>query len=484
MKHWICVVLIALAGIVGATETPATGGVSTDYQAWAGRKVFQADALNAHGTLSAGFTLLKTDSTYQTADPNGSDRTITLPAVELTGMRFEIANVGSANNLVVKDPAGSTIVTVAAGQVGVVSCTGTSWVGFTYVGSNISGTLASDGTTTGATSQAQVFTNGVTADTFTGNSAATMAIAAKAASNAAGNPITITASAGNGNTHAGGAVSVTAGAGVTSGAGGALTWLCGAGGTTGVGGNYSATAGAGGTTSGAAGTFIVAAGAGGAGSTTTGGLSSMTGGASGTGATGNGGLSKIVGGAALSTAGTGGKAQAIGGLGTTTGAGGAAELTGGVGGSSGAGGAATVTGGASAGAGGTAGAASIDAGAATGGTAAAVTIGGNASKIVFSSIQVITPATVQDLVTGNTITIPTVSCKRLTAAGGAATGIIMTSGTIDGQILTLINADTANDITFAASGTSHVANGTGAVVTHLKALTLVWDNTTSLWYVR
>jgi hypothetical protein len=479
----ICSILLLLASAACATETASTGGVSTDYQAWAGRKVFQADALNAHGALSAGFTLLKTDSTYQTADPNGSDRTITLPAVELTGMRFEIANVGSANNLVVKDPAASTIVTVAAGQVGVVSCTGTSWIGFTYVGSNISGTLASDGTTTGATAQTQTFTNGVTADTYTGNTAATMAIASKAASSADGNPITITASAGNGNTHAGGALTFTAGAGVTSGAGGAISSTCGAGGTTGQGGNWATTAGRGGSTSGAAGTWTGTAGAGGAGTTTTGGIASIVGGGSGTGATGNGGIGKVVGGAALSTAGTGGKFQGIGGLGTTTGAGGAAELTGGVGGSSGAGGAATITGGASAGAGGTAGAVAIDAGAATGGTAAGITIGTTNATFVKVGSLVGTPATVQDVSTSGTITLPSNTfVKRLTASGGAATSVVLDAGAYDGQLLVLLNADTTNDITFnATAATGHVAEG-AAVITHKAAITVVYDSTTSLWY--
>lgn len=243
--------VLTLTGVLYATETPSTGGVTTDYQAFAGRKVLQADALLVRGALSGAVTILRSDSTYETADPNGSDRNLTLPAVELTGMRFEIANVGSANNLVIKDPAASTIVTVAAGQVGVVSCTGTSWVGFTYVGSNISGTLASDGTTTGASAQAQVFTNGVKLDALTGNTATTLAIASKTASAAAGNPITITASAGNGNTNAGGAITLTTGAGVTSGAGGAYTVTPGAGGATGTGGALSlrsgASAGAGGT---------------------------------------------------------------------------------------------------------------------------------------------------------------------------------------------------------------------------------------------
>lgn len=94
-----------------------------------------------------------------------------------------------------------------------------------------------------------------------------------------------------------------------------------------------------------------------------------------------------------------------------------------------------------------------------------------------------TPATAQDIATGNTITLPTAGyTKRLTASGGAATGVILPAGTIDGQELFLINADAANDITMAAAGTSRVADGTGCVVTHLTAKRLVWDNTSSRWY--
>ena len=79
-------------------------------------------------------------------------------------------------------------------------------------------------------------------------------------------------------------------------------------------------------------------------------------------------------GAATSTAGNGGAASVTGGLGTTTGNGGAASLIGGASGSSGTGGAIAITGGASAGAGGTAGAVTIDTGAPTTGTGAAVSI--------------------------------------------------------------------------------------------------------------
>ncbi len=224
--------------------------------------------------------------------------------------------------------------------------------------------------------------------------------------------------------------------------------------------------------------------AGGAGNgATNGGLASLIGGASGAGATGTGGLAKLVGGAATSTAGAGGASQVTGGLGTTTGAGGAATITGGVGGSSGSGGAASLKGGASAGAGGTAGAVAIDAGAATGGTGAGVTIGTTNALSVTLGKTVWTPATVVDVAgAGGTITVPTLtSSQRVTATGSAGTGTILAVGTIDGQILTIINVS-ANTITFATTATSHVADGVTTVIGALASKTFIWDNTTLKWY--
>lgn len=91
--------------------------------------------------------------------------------------------------------------------------------------------------------------------------------------------------------------------------------------------------------------------------------------------------------------------------------------------------------------------------------------------------------TVQNLATGNTITLPTAGkTKRLSASGGSVTGIILTAGTIDGQELTLINIEASNTITFAAAGTSNVADGTSAVLAANRSMTLVWDATSSRWY--
>lgn len=92
------------------------------------------------------------------------------------------------------------------------------------------------------------------------------------------------------------------------------------------------------------------------------------------------------------------------------------------------------------------------------------------------------PATVQDIATGNTIALPTTFNKRLTATAGAATGVIMTAGTVDGQTIQLFNVHATNLITFAAAGTSNVADGVSTTIPALTGIKLVWDTTSSRWY--
>lgn len=441
LKYVLAFALCASASAFAADS----GAVTEGNQTFVGKKVFTQDALNARGTLTGDITLSITDSLYESANGGASDRNVALPTANVPlGLTFIFANVGTTNSLVFKSGA-TTIVTATHGQVAVVSFASATqtWAGFTYTGASSTGFLTLDGTTTGATTQSQVFTNGVTADALTGNTATTLAIASKTAAAAAGNPITITASAGNGNTNGGGAITLTTGAGVTSGAGGTFTVTGGAGGTTGAGANVAVNAGNGGTTSGAAGTLIATAGAGGVGSTTTGGVAKLVGGASGTGATGNGGKAQVVGGAALSTAGNGANAELTGGLGTTTGAGGIAAVAGGVGGSTGSGGNATVTGGASAGAGGTAGNAVVDAGAATGGAAGVVQLGlTNATGVEIKTL----------LDSNGNPLLATV------ATASAVDGLTLTNAAAAGHIVNLAATGTDSNISFTLG-----AKGTGSV---------------------
>lgn len=410
--------------------SPNTGGVSIGRQDWSGTKVFQQHAANDLGVMTGDITLYAlTSAQTQIGDAGSGNRNVALPSpTDNTGLEYWILNKGTSNNLVVKSGV-STIATIQPGQVGYFSSTlnGSSvpeWIGIAFTGASISGTLKADGSVVGATGQIQVFTDGVQADTFTGNTATTMAIASATASAAVGNPITITASAGNGNTNAGGAITLTTGAGVTSGAGGAFAIVGGAGGTTGQGANIAATAGAGGTTSGAAGTMILTAGAGGAGSTTTGGAAQLVAGGSGTGATGNGGTATVLGGAALSTNGTGGGVAITGGVATGTGTGGAI----------------TITSGASGGASGTAGNVAIDCGSKAGGTAGVISIGGTNAGAVY-----LARGPLKSVIFGQTITsIGTAQNSTPTAAqllGGVVTQTGATgAGTVTTPTGTVLSA--------------------------------------------
>jgi hypothetical protein len=64
---------------------------------------------------------------------------------------------------------------------------------------------------------------------------------------------------------------------------------------------------------------------------------------------------------------------------------------------------------------------------------------------------------------------------------GTVTGIILQAGTAPGQIVVVVN-ESANDITFAAAGTSHVADGASDVITGNTAPAFIWDGATALWY--
>ena len=92
---------------------------------------------------------------------------------------------------------------------------------------------------------------------------------------------------------------------------------------------------------------------------------------------------------------------------------------------------------------------------------------------------------VTTLATGNTIAIGTsggYQSVRVTAAA-AVTGIILAPGTKPGQEVTVVHEGAAaNTITFAAAGTSNVADGASDVITGPSARTFIWDAVTALWY--
>lgn len=83
--------------------------------------------------------------------------------------------------------------------------------------------------------------------------------------------------------------------------------------------------------------------------------------------------------------------------------------------------------------------------------------------------------------TSGTIALPTTGNVLKLTTGGAVTGVILTAGVYDGQRLTLINVS-ANSITFAAAGTSNVADGTSGVIAANRSMAFVWDSTSTRWY--
>lgn len=92
-----------------------------------------------------------------------------------------------------------------------------------------------------------------------------------------------------------------------------------------------------------------------------------------------------------------------------------------------------------------------------------------------------TTGTAQSVTTGGTISLaPGVTIQRLTTAG-AVTGVIMPAGTANGQHVMLFNTS-GNTITFAAAGTSRVADGASAVIAANTMKTFAWDGVGNLWY--
>lgn len=90
------------------------------------------------------------------------------------------------------------------------------------------------------------------------------------------------------------------------------------------------------------------------------------------------------------------------------------------------------------------------------------------------------PSQTQSLATGGTIFNQWYGVVRLTTTG-AVTGAIMQTGSFDNQILTVRNTS-ANSVTFAVAGTSHVADGVSDVIAANTDATYRWDVGNSLWY--
>lgn len=86
------------------------------------------------------------------------------------------------------------------------------------------------------------------------------------------------------------------------------------------------------------------------------------------------------------------------------------------------------------------------------------------------------------VITGGTINTAGLGSSRVSPAG-AVTGVILQPGTFPGQEVWVVNeAVAANTVTFAASGTSNVADGAAAAIAGLTARKFVWDSVQLLWY--
>jgi hypothetical protein len=86
-------------------------------------RALKLDGSFVSAVLAGARTLTKLDGQLLRFDPDGSHRDVTLPTVsaEDAGYFFVIANwAGGAENLVIKDAAASTIVTVNQSECGVV----------------------------------------------------------------------------------------------------------------------------------------------------------------------------------------------------------------------------------------------------------------------------------------------------------------------------------------------------------------------------
>lgn len=89
----------------------------------------------------------------------------------------------------------------------------------------------------------------------------------------------------------------------------------------------------------------------------------------------------------------------------------------------------------------------------------------------------------QALSNGSTITHTNAPVVFVDVSGGlSVSGIILQAGTIDGQILVVCNVNGTLNATFAAAGTSNVANGTSASITALKANCFIWNSVAGRWF--
>lgn len=95
-------------------------------------------------------------------------------------------------------------------------------------------------------------------------------------------------------------------------------------------------------------------------------------------------------------------------------------------------------------------------------------------------VQFVESQSAASLSNSSTISTANVSVARVTTSGNV-TGIILQAGTLQGQEVVVTN-ESSNTVTFAAVGTSNVADGTSAVIAANRAMFFRWNSGTSKWY--
>jgi hypothetical protein len=99
----------------------------------------------------------------------------------------------------------------------------------------------------------------------------------------------------------------------------------------------------------------------------------------------------------------------------------------------------------------------------------------------LAAVPPATPANAQSVNANGATIFPNLFGLVTVGGAGGFTGVILQAGTYSGQSVTVINTG-GGSITFAASGTSNVADGTSDVIAQNTARTFVWDTGNSLWY--
>lgn len=110
-----------------------------------------------------------------------------------------------------------------------------------------------------------------------------------------------------------------------------------------------------------------------------------------------------------------------------------------------------------------------------------VVLGTSAEDVVVPGGLVLSASSSPTTLTNGATVTWTGPAMVTVSAAGNITGLIIAVGTVNGQAMLVIN-ESAFTLTFAAAGTSHVADGVSDVIAALTARKFVWDSNTSLWY--